>query len=132
MSGPVWGGEATWSRLGDLLAKLEALAKALESVSQDALLVKGLDIDLLLKTVLGTPLARLAVDSAGRLRIIIDAAGIATPVSGTVAVTKSGTWTLDSQTITAGGVFPVDQRFELMQRANIEYNECQRRKFTFS
>jgi hypothetical protein len=27
---------------------------------------------------------------------------------------------------------PVDQRFEVMQRANIEYNECQRSKMTFS
>lgn len=27
---------------------------------------------------------------------------------------------------------PVDQRFELMQRSNIEYHECQRNKFTFT
>jgi hypothetical protein len=27
---------------------------------------------------------------------------------------------------------PVDQRFEVMQRANIEYNECQRSKMAFS
>jgi len=26
---------------------------------------------------------------------------------------------------------PIDQRWEVMQRANIEYNECQRSKFTF-
>ena len=27
---------------------------------------------------------------------------------------------------------PIDQRWEVMQRANIEYNECQRSKMTFS
>ena len=79
------------------------------------------DLLQILKQLVQTPLGRLAIDSTGRLRIIIDVAGAATPVS------QSGTWT-----ISAGGVFPVDQRWEIIQRANIEYNECQRSKFTFT
>ena len=71
-----------------------------------------------LQHLINSPLGRLAVDSAGRLRILVDAAGTATPV------TQSGTWNL--------GNFPVDQRWEIIQRANIEYNECQRSKFTFA
>lgn len=79
-----------------------------------------------LQHLINSPLGRLTVDSAGRLRILIDAAGTATPVtqSGTWSVAQSGTWNL--------GNFPVDQRWEIIQRANIEYNECQRSKFTFA
>jgi len=71
--------------------------------------------------ILSGPIGRLAIDSTGRLRIIIDAGGTATPVS------QSGTWTIG-----AGGVFPVDQRWEMIQRANIEYDAYQRSKFTFA
>jgi len=71
-----------------------------------------------LQHLINSPLGRLAIDSAGRLRILVDAAGTATPV------TQSGTWNL--------GNFPIDQRWEMIQRANIEYNECQRSKFTFA
>ena len=76
----------------------------------------------LLKMLLDTPLARLSIDSASRLRTIID--------NPTLAVTQSGTWTIGS--VGAGGVFPVDQRYEMIQRANIEFAECQRERFTFS
>ena len=92
--------------------------------------IKLQDIDVLLRTLLNTPLARLAVDSAGRLRIIIDVAGTATPVTLASTVLAAGTASIG--VLGAGGVFPVDQRFELIQRANIEYNECQRSKFTFA
>jgi len=88
--------------------------------------VAGANIDLndllqILKQLVQSPLGRLAIDSTGRLRIIIDVAGVATPVT-----VSSG-----SVTVSAGGVFPIDQRFEMIQRSNIEYNECQRSKFTF-
>lgn len=63
---------------------------------------------------------RLAVDSAGRLRVLIDAAGTSTPVSATM----SGTWNL--------GNMPVDQRYEMQQRANIEFDAVQRSKMAFS
>lgn len=133
-----WAGESIYNRLGDLLAKLEALAKALESISQDALLIKGLDIDLLLKTFLGTPLARLAVDSAGRLRIVIDVAGVATPVtqSGTFTVGLSAGQTLATlttlTTLSAITTFPYGQSWELMQRANIEYDQIQRSRMVIT
>lgn len=87
------------------------------------------DIDQLLRTLLNTPLVRLAIDAAGRMRVIIDVAGTATPVtqSGTWNMTQTGTWILS-----AGGVFPVDQRWELIQRANIEFAECQRNRMAFA
>jgi len=72
------------------------------------------DLLQLLKMLIQSPLGRLAIDSANRLRTIVES---------TVAVTQSGTWNL--------GNFPVDQRWEMIQRANIEFNECQRSKFTF-
>jgi hypothetical protein len=72
------------------------------------------DILQLLKMLIQSPLGRLAIDSTNRLRTIVE---------GTAAVTQSGTWNL--------GNFPIDQRWEMVQRANIEYNECQRSKFTF-
>lgn len=83
-------------------------------------------LDLLLRILLNTPFARLAPDGQGRLRITLDS--VALPAGSAVigAVTKSGTWTVD-----AGGVFPVDQRYEMIQRANIEFTQCQRSKFTF-
>jgi len=61
---------------------------------------------------------RLAIDSTGRLKVMID---VALP-AGTNIIGYIG----------AGGVFPIDQRYEMMQRANIEFNECQRSKFTFT
>ena len=81
----------------------------------------------LLKLLLDTPLSRLAIDSANRLRAIIDNPTLAVTQSGTWTVTQSGSWTL-----TAGGVFPIDQRYEMMQRSNIEFADCLRRNFTFS
>jgi hypothetical protein len=106
--------------------KLAVLAKALESIGEDALLVKQLDIDVLLRTLLNTPLARLSVDSAGRLRIVIDVAGIATPVT-----ISSGTVTTVS-TLSAITTFPYGQSWELMQRANIEYDQIQRSKMVIT
>jgi hypothetical protein len=106
--------------------KLAVLAKALESIGEDALLVKHLDIDVLQRTLLNTPLARLSVDSAGRLRIVIDVAGIATPVT-----ISSGTVTTVS-TLNAITTFPYGQSWELMQRANIEYDQIQRSKMVIT
>lgn len=99
------------------------LTKALESMAQDSLLTKQLDIDVLLRTILNTPAARLAVDSAGRLRIIIDVAGVATPVT-----ISSGIVTILSAITT----FPYGQSWELMQRANIEYDQIQRSRMVIT
>jgi hypothetical protein len=71
---------------------------------------------ILLQALLQTPLSRLAIDGGGRLRIVIDAAGVATPV------TQSGAWMMP--TYSNGSI--------VFQLANIEYNECQRSKFTFT
>jgi hypothetical protein len=76
------------------------------------------EMGMLSRSLMASPIMRMAPDSAGRLRIVIDVAGTATPV------TQSGIWNL--------GNYPVDQRFEMIQRANIEYEECQRSKMTFT
>jgi hypothetical protein len=67
-------------------------------------------------------LSRFSPDSAGRMRIIIDVAGTATPIS-TVATLSA---------LSAITTFPYGQSWELMQRGNMEYAECQRNKFTFA
>jgi len=74
------------------------------------------DLLQLLKMLIQSPLGRLAIDNANRLRVAVDS-------SVAISATQSGTWNL--------GNFPVDQRWEMIQRANIEFNECQRSKFTF-
>ena len=76
----------------------------------------------LLQALLHTPISRLAIDGANRLRAVVENT-VRTVVDNTVPVSQAGTWNL--------GNFPVDQRWEMIQRANIEYNECQRSKFTF-
>jgi hypothetical protein len=73
------------------------------------------DLLQLFKMLVQSPIGRLAIDNAGRLRIIIDASSTATPVS------QSGNWSMP--TYSNGSV--------VFQLANIEYNECQRSKFTF-
>lgn len=98
--------------LGDLLSKLGNPA--------DPTVIALLDIDVLLRTLLNTPLARLAIDSAGRLRIIIDAAGTSTPVTATAS--QSGVWSAPTYSVGS----------EVFQRSNIEYAECQRNKFSFT
>jgi hypothetical protein len=80
------------------------------------------DLLQLLKMLIQGPIGRLAIDSVNRLRTLVEGT-VAVTQSGTWAVTQSGTWNL--------GNFPIDQRWEMIQRANIEYNECQRSKFTF-
>ncbi len=68
-----------------------------------------------LQQLIQTPLGKLSMDSAGRLRILVDASGTTLPVS------QSGNW-----------MFPAYAPGSMMfQLANIEYNECQRSKFTF-
>lgn len=69
------------------------------------------DLLQIFKQFVQTPIGRLAIDSAGRLRIIQESVP-------TTAVTIAAA--------------PVDQRFEMIQRSNIEYSECQRSKFTFA
>lgn len=65
-----------------------------------------------LQQLVNSPLQRVRITSDNSLVI-----------SGTVYAIQSGTWNL--------GNFPYHQQWELIQRANIEYNECQRSKFTF-
>jgi hypothetical protein len=99
------------------------------ATGNEAVPVKLQDIDTLLRTLLNTPLARLAVDSAGRLRIIIDVAGVATPV------TQSGTFTVglsSGQTLGTLATHPYGQSWELMQRANIEYDQIQRSRMVIT
>jgi hypothetical protein len=74
------------------------------------------DLLQLFKMLVQSPIGRLAIDSAGRLRIIIDASSRETPVS------QSGNWSMP--TYSNGST--------IFQLANIEYNECQRSKFTFN
>jgi len=64
-------------------------------------------------------LSRFAVDSSGRLRIVIDVAGTATPV------------TLASTVVSSITSFPYGQAEEMKQRGDIQYDECQRGKMTF-
>jgi hypothetical protein len=85
----------------------DAELPALESGNLNALLQ-------LLRMLIQGPIGRLAIDASNRLRTVVE---------GTLSVSQSGTWNL--------GNFPIDQRWEMIQRANIEYNECQRSKFTF-
>jgi hypothetical protein len=93
--------------------KLQIFYDDLNPATEDGNLNDSLQ---LLKMLIQSPLGRLAIDNYNRLRVIVDSVPT-TPVS------QSGTWNL--------GNFPIDQRWEMIQRANIEYNECQRSKFTF-
>jgi hypothetical protein len=70
------------------------------------------DLLQLLKMLIQSPIGRLAIDSLNRLRVIIDS---------TPAVSQSGVWMMPSWT--PGNI--------QQQLSNIEYNECQRSKFTF-
>jgi hypothetical protein len=84
----------------------------------------------LLKMLIQSPIGRLAIDSANRLRVWDESqtttflgAGGNVPTTGAPALgTGSWLWVWKG---------PVDQRWEMIQRSNIEYNECQRSKFTF-
>ena len=123
-------GSTEHMQLQKIRAKLDFLVKALESVSQDALVVKQLDIDVLLRTLLNSPLMRTTISSTGALRVSDDnksvgyvTSGANIPTAGAPAL-GSGNWTY----VWCG---PVDQRYEMIQRGNIEYAECQRSKFTF-
>jgi hypothetical protein len=69
------------------------------------------DLLQLLKMLIQSPLGRLAIDSANRLRVILESSG----------VYQSGVWMMPSWT-------PGNIQYQL---SNIEYNECQRSKFTF-
>jgi hypothetical protein len=110
-----------YAKLVDLLTELQQKTEPTDT--QPVSEVAGANIDLndllqILKQLAQSPLGRLAIDSTGRLRIIIDAAGVATPIS---TVT----------TLSAITTFPYGQSWEMIQRSNIEYNEGQRSKFTF-
>jgi len=69
-------------------------------------------LDILLRTLLNSPLVRVSIDSAGRLRTLLESS----------AVSQSGAWSFP--TYSSGSA--------VFQLANIEYNECQRSKFTFT
>ena len=96
---------ASQNTLEEAYADLEGLYKLFQVLSQ-------------------IPLSRLAIDPAGRLRILIDAAGAATPVtqSGTWTVGQSGTWMMPTYS---------NDNIQFLL-AFIAYNECQRSKFTFA
>lgn len=92
----------------------------------DLVAIEGGNINNLLqlfKMLIQSPIGRLAIDSSGRLKMVIDLAGVATPVtqSGTWSVTENGIWMMPT--------YSNDNiQFQL---SFIEYNECQRSKFTF-
>ncbi len=73
------------------------------------------DLLQLFRMLIQSPLGKLAIDSAGRLRIIIDAAGPANPV------TQSGIWMMPNYS---------NDNIQFLL-SHIAYNECQRSKFTF-
>jgi hypothetical protein len=108
------------SLLETIASNTSALDVNLSSVaSQNTLEEIQVPVEIIFKLMhilLQTPINRIAIDSAGRLRVIIDASGAATPV------TQSGTWMMPT--------YSNDNiQFQL---SFIEYNECQRSKFTFS
>jgi len=69
------------------------------------------DLLQLFKMLIQSPIGRLSIDSVGRLRTSIDS---------TVGVYQSGNWSMP--TYSNGNI--------TVQLSNIEYNECQRSKFT--
>jgi hypothetical protein len=78
------------------------------------------DLLQLLKMLIQSPIGRLAIDSANRLRVVVDTT-VAVSQSGTWTISQSGVWMMPSWT--PGNI--------QQQLSNIEYNECQRSKFTF-
>jgi hypothetical protein len=72
----------------------------------------------LFKMLIQSPLGRLAIDGSNRLRVFIDGGTSA----ANVGVTQSGNWSIP--TYSNGST--------VFQLSNIEYNECQRSKFTFT
>jgi hypothetical protein len=74
------------------------------------------DLLQLFKMLIQSPLGKLAIDSANRLRVTA-----AVESNPTTAVTQSGVWMMPSWT--PGNI--------QQQLSNIEYVECQRSKFTF-
>lgn len=89
------------------------------------------DLVQLFKLFLQSPIGRLALDSSNRLRVNVDVAP-----SGVTSVTAGGNIpTAGAPTIGSLSAYhmwkvPVDQRWEMIQRANIEF-EVQRDRFTF-
>jgi hypothetical protein len=75
----------------------------------------------LLQALLQTPLSKLAIDNANRLRAVID---------NTVPVSQSGTWALQQSGVWMMPTYSNDNIQFLL--AYIAYNECQRSKFTFA
>jgi hypothetical protein len=88
------------------------------------------ELDALLRYMLQSGMFQTSVDSAGRLRVIIDVSGTATPV------TESGTWNvgLSSGSNVIGGVTlsPYGQGMDLEQKMYLVYQGAQRDKMTFS
>jgi hypothetical protein len=103
------------------LVAIKALTNALESIGSDTLLTKLQDIDMLLRTLLNTPLVRLTIDPAGRLKIVGDSYRL-----------QSGAYPTSGTFLDVWAIPPIDLREEYKQRSNIEYNECQRSKMTFA
>jgi hypothetical protein len=71
------------------------------------------DLLQLFKMLIQSPIGRLAIDGNNRLRIVLE---------GTPSVSQSGNWSIP--TYSNGST--------VFQLSNIEYNECQRSKFTFT
>jgi hypothetical protein len=91
------------------------------------------DLLQLLKMLIQSTLGRLAIDASNRLRVLDEnkTATFLSASSGTNVAT-GGAPTISSGTWQLVWIGPIDQRWEMIQRANIEYNECQRSKFTFT
>jgi len=113
----------------DITPELQLMRRQIQNVLREMIELSLGDIasqlGLLNQILSGAP-SRFAIDPQGRVRVLIDAAGTATPVT-----ISSGTVTTVS-TLSAITTSPYGQAWELRQRSNIEYNECQRSKMTFS
>jgi len=91
------------------------------------------DLLQLFKMLVQSPLGRLAIDNINRLRVFDENKTVTSiPSSSGTNVATGGAPTMGSGTWQLVWTGPVDQRWEIIQRANIEYNECQRSKFTFT
>jgi len=121
--------QSVLSKLNDVLTQLQQTLSVTPSFSDSSNVDKKALVDsdrhlqvdvvevleILLKTLLNSPLVRVSIDNVGRLRTLVESAP-------TTAVSQSGVWMFPSYS--AGSM--------VFQLANIEYNECQRSKFTFT
>jgi len=85
-------------------------------------------LDLLIRTLLNSPLARTAIAGGGQLRTVVEnISSLWQPGN----IPTGGAPTVGSANWATVWIGPVDQRWEIIQRSNIEYELCQRSKFTF-